>query len=206
MVEYKDLSVVLNGKGLSIEVEVPQYKFYDNIYIKEIYLDTHITYNAGGPSESALKIFDSNTVEIEEGQNREFKNIKVLISEKDILDAVSSKTSVLPSLENDLLFVYIKTNDDFGPDTPCGYDNQYTIGVTFNTCILYNKFMQVIKELYQECPIPKHFVDYFLLFEGMVYSVESKHYIEAINIYKRLFDRKDITVNNTNSCNCNKHG
>lgn len=103
------------------------------------------------------------------------------------------------SFNNNLFFVYVKTHGTIGPCAPCGADNQTTLGVTFNSALLYNKGLSYIKELSSNCKISKDFIDFILQVEALKISINTGHNIEAIKFYKKLF--KTLSRSSFN-CSC----
>lgn len=105
------------------------------------------------------------------------------------------------NLEKDLLFVYIKAEGTPTSDTPCGMDNEYTLGVTFNACLLYSTFMNSIKQVEKECEIPKDFINYFLRFKAIELGIETGNYMQAIQYYNKFIADK-IKLLPSKDCNC----
>lgn len=123
--------------------------------------------------------------------NLNSKDIRLIIDWRDIAAPL-----------NNMFFVYVKTKGIFSPDTPCGMDTEYTLGITFNTCDLYNTLMSYIKEVEINCEVPMNFIDWFLRFKAIELSISTKHYPQAIDYYNKFI--KDIKQSTSNSCGC--HG
>ena len=109
-------------------------------------------------------------------------------------------TELLYNLNQDLLFVYVKIKGTPSIDTPCGMDNIYTLGITLNTCFIYNSIMQSVKEVAKDCDIPKNFIDSYLRFKAFEICINTEHYTEAVNYYNRFIKGKSTPV--TSNCNC----
>lgn len=114
------------------------------------------------------------------------------------------------NLSQDLFFVFVhckssgKVNECF-PYIPCDLQAETTLGVTFDTKLLYQRVMGYTRELANSCEIPSGFIDFILNFSAFKAAVETDHYIDAINFYKQMFDIVGSSGMTTyKSCGC--HG
>lgn len=183
MVKFNELAITTNGEVLIIDASVLDLPYYANVYISDIFIDTQDTFTEGGPSSRAINVYRAT---------ENVKNARVELN----------SNSLLPSLDNNLFFVYVKTSGTPAANTPCGMDNIYTIGVIFSKCPIYNNIMQHMKETYDNCNIPKKFIDSYLRFKALELSINTEHYPEAIIYYNKFF--RGATINISSNCNC--HG
>ena len=189
MIKFNELRITNDGKYLIIDVSVRSLSYYDNVYIDSISIDTQDTYKDGGPSSSV--VYNKNITEALPDFNCKKFRLELGIGD------------LLPSLSNNLFFVYAKARGTPKSDTPCGMDNVYTLGVTFNACSLYNALMSYVKEVNNSCDIPKNFINLFLQFKALEISINTDHYMQAIEFYNSFI--KDIKLTESiKSCNC--HG
>lgn len=93
-----------------------------------------------------------------------------------------------------MFFVYIKCRGealDSTPivtsDCPCGQDDVWTMGVCINMFSIYRRFMCLMRELLNDCEIPKYFIDLYLRWQAVTMCIENGHYLEAILYWKRFF-------------------
>ena len=185
MITFNELRVTKDNKYLIIDVSVRSQSYYNGVYIGSISIDTQDTYKDGGPSSSIIYTKDVD---------KESPNSKHYRLELGVGD-------FLPSLLNNMFFVYVKAIGTPNPDTPCGMDSEYTIGVTFNPCSLYNAMMSYVRQVNNSCNTPKNFIDLFLQFKALEISVNTEHYMQAIEYYNAFI--KDIKViNTTKTCDC----
>ena len=181
MVQFNELKITPDGQRLIIDVSVKDLEYYTNVYLDTVQIDTQDTFVESGPSNEVVY---SKTIE---------GNAKSVRLELGIGD-------LLPSLNDNLFFVYIKTKGTPATNTPCGMDNIYTLGITLNTCFIYNSIMQSVKEVAKDCDIPKNFIDSYLRFKAFEICINTKHYTEAVNYYNRFIKGKSTPV--TSNCNC----
>lgn len=105
-----------------------------------------------------------------------------------------------------LYFVYVEcsTTDENNPCIPCTSPTAMTtLGVTFDTTLLYQKMLQYTKQLNESCKIAKGFLDLVLLWNAFKAAIETEHYIAAIEFWNKLF--RNVGVAGTSKpCGC--HG
>lgn len=105
------------------------------------------------------------------------------------------------NFSNHMFFVYIEAEGTPGVCTPCTLDEATTLGVTFDYGIVFNKAMSYTRELADDCNVPNSFVDFILNVEALKLSIETEHFIPAINFWKKLLGKVQSNYN-TKSCNC----
>ena len=182
MTQFNELKINPEGTVLTIDVSVKDLTYYQNIYIDTIYVDTQDTFTDSGPSENPFykKILSGNN-----------KSIRLELGVGDLL----------PSLNDNIFFVWIKTKGTPSASTPCGEDNSLTLGVTLNLYPIYQCSMNYIKEIEKECSIPKKFINFILQLKAFQFSVSTGHYTQAIKYWEKFFKNleKESTINR---CNC----
>ena len=163
MIKFTELRV---HKGhLIITAEVRQTKdYYDNVYIQQIKIDTQDTFSSSGPSDHLVyesEIFQDNPrfISLDLGPTDFNRNI---------------------DMDKTMFFVYAVAGGYPSPNTPCGFDDTISVGVTFSLCPLYNETMWYVKEVENSCEIPKNFVNLILQFKAIEYSINSGHFTQAI--------------------------
>ena len=108
-------------------------------------------------------------------------------------------------LSKHMFFVYVECEGALAPDTPCGLD-EVSLGVTFDYGVIYNNAMAFTRELADSCQMPKGFIDFMLNTEALKLSLETRHYVPAINYWKWLTGANGILKSNSNSKGCGCHG
>lgn len=187
MVTFNELRISKDGKYLIIDVSVRSLSYYNDVYLDSISIDTQDTYKDGGPSSSIIYTKDIDS----ESPNSKYYRLELGVGE------------FLPSLSDNMFFVYIKTKGTPSSDTPCGMDSEYTLGVTFNPCALYDALMAYVKQVNSSCNIPKNFIDLFLQFKALELSINTEHYMQAIEYYNSFIKNIKVTTS-LNTCSC--HG
>lgn len=188
MVRFNELRITKDGKYLVIDVSVRSQPYYNDVYLDSISIDTQDTYKDSGPSSSIVYFKDITS------EGAEIKNYRLELSVGESL----------PSLSDNMFFVYVKAKGVPAANTPCGMDSEYTLGVTFNTCALYNAMMSYVRETVKTCAVPRNFINLFLQFKAIETSINTEHYAQAIEYYNRFIKGLNNagTVVYTKSCNC----
>lgn len=191
MIIFDRLEISDSGKVLYMDVHVNMASYFDNIYIDKVVIQTSNQVSETDPLTPGSEYIYTQQVD---------GNVKELHL---ALNAVSDFEQVYNSLSDKLLFVYVICKGVVGECTPCRLDELTTLGVTFDTALLYQRVMQYTRELNRDCQIPKGFIDLILLWNGFKAAIETEHYIVAIDFWKRLFKTGEFTII-SKGCGC--HG
>ena len=249
MVTFNELRITPDGNTLIIDVAIKDLRYYDNVGLDTILIDTQDTFTAEGPSSKAVKFPVINSIgaesfELEFGDYYYFKGtlkegflytFKVPNStgeytingnlypaaklttgihkyEKGKLVAVTTpiksyrievtKNDSTLTFKDNLLFVYVKTNGAPASDTPCGMDEETTLGVTLYHYPIYNAMMNSIKELEKNCEVPKNFINSILRFKAFELAIDTEHYNQAIIYYNKFIKNINLNTVTSNKCNC----
>ena len=249
MVTFNELRITPDGNTLIIDVAIKDLRYYDNVGLDTILIDTQDTFTAEGPSSKAVRFPVINSIgaesfEQEFGDTYDFKGtlkegflytFKVPNStgeytingnlypaaklttgvhkyEKGKLVAVTTpiksyrieinKNDSTLTFKDNLLFVYVKTNGAPASDTPCGMDEETTLGVTLYHYPIYNAMMNSIKELEKNCEVPKNFINSILRFKAFELAIDTEHYNQAIIYYNKFIKNVNLNTVTSNKCNC----
>ena len=249
MVTFNELRITPDGNTLIIDVAIKDLRYYDNVGLDTILIDTQDTFTAEGPSSKAVKFpvinsIDSESFEQEFGDTYDFKGtlkegflytfkvpdrtgeyfisgklypadkltIGVHKYEKGKLVAATTpiksyrievtKNDSTLTFKDNLLFVYVKTNGAPASDTPCGMDEETTLGVTLYHYPIYNAMMNSIKELEKNCEVPKNFINSILRFKAFELAIDTEHYNQAIIYYNKFIKNINLNTVTSNKCNC----
>lgn len=186
MIKFSTLKVSDDCRQLTVKVSVEPYSFYKNVYIDSIIIDTQDTFTVSGPS--------SNNVYMKEVEGNS-KEVTLIISKTDF--------NTLIDFNKGLFFVYVTIKGTVEPDTPCGYDRYYDLGVTMNTRSLYESLMYYIRQIDKTCSVPKDLINKYLQIKAFTTSLKTGNYILAIKYWNK-FLRYGIITNESkgNKCEC----
>ena len=217
MLIFNELRITPDQKYLIIDVSVDNQKYYKNIQIDSIIIDTQDTYIDSGPSNNPIftynlteensnitqvytdnytPVLDEDTsycyVESEEKQN---KSIRLILNYQDLN----------VSLQDNMFFVYAIATGTPSADTPCGMDNSIVKGTIINLYPIYCKTIQYLKELDDSCVVPKNFMDMIIKLKALELSIKTGNSFQAIEYWNKYF--KTLINNNSTFkskyCGCN---
>lgn len=189
MVIFNELRITPDNKKLIIDVSINDHKYYENINIEAIAIDTDSTFNNNGPS--------SNTVyEYQVVNDEEKKKLRLVLSSDDMKSPIS----------NNMFFVYVIVSGEYHTNTPCELKRPVTIGTAVNLYPIYKQAVLYTKELSKDCGIPKKFVDYILRIKAIDLNIKTGNYQEAIRYWNKLFKGHNSTTRPSAYINCECYG
>lgn len=227
MVQFDQLRISDDGKELFIDVHVNTSSYFKNVYLNGIVIiDANSkekdckSKDYTGISETDPYVPNNNYVYKSEISGNE-KELHLRLTKADFdaafvnmnsgegLDSSKPYARVSfnkPNFSDSLFFVYIICKGADSECTPCVLDSSKpTVGVTFDEKLLYQRVMDYIKQLSDNCTVPREFIDFILLWNGFKASIETEHYVPALKYWQMLFNNtKFINGITTKGCGC--HG
>lgn len=227
MVQFDQLRISDDGKELFIDVHVNTSSYFKNVYLNGIVIiDANSkekdckSKDYTGISETNPYAPNNNYVYKSEISGNE-KELHLRLTKTDFdaafvnmnsgggLDSSKPYAKVSfnkPNFSDSLFFVYIICKGADSECTPCVLDSSKpTVGVTFDEKLLYQRVMDYIKQLSDNCTVPREFIDFILLWNGFKASIETEHYVPALKYWQMLFNNpKFINGITTKGCGC--HG
>lgn len=192
MLIFDQLRISDNGGFMYIDVHVNEADYFDNIYLDYIVIATADQVSEADPLSPGNVYVYNYTVD-----NDTTKELHLALQPTDFNENFSKS-----NFSTDLFFVYVVCKGTVGECTPCRLDELTTLGVTFDYGNLYQKMMGFTRQLADDCSIPDGFIDFILNFNAFKASVETEHYIPAINFYNQMFDIAGGSSVTTRSCGC----
>ena len=197
MIRFNELKIEDNY--IIIDVQIEEEKYFKDMYIDSIVIDTQDTFIANGPSSKAIytKTFntdtDVNKEEIVYTQGTyKYNRVRIYIDGKD-LNVDIHKT---------MFFVYVIAGGTPAADTPCRWDENKALHTLVDTQVLYNNMIQYVKELNKDCSTPDNFINAILQFNAVDLALKTNQYPLAIDLWKRFYSDIESNVVLPN-CGCN---
>ena len=197
MIRFNELKIEDNY--IIIDVQIEEEKYFKDMYIDSIVIDTQDTFIANGPSSKAIytKTFNTDTdvnkeeIVYTQGTDK-YNRVRIYIDGKD-LNVDIHKT---------MFFVYIIAGGTPAADTPCKWDENKALHTLVDTQVLYNNMIQYVKELNKDCSTPDNFINAILQFNAIDLALKTNQYPLAIDLWKRFYS--DIESNTVlPNCGCN---
>lgn len=201
MVVFNELRILPGNNCIVVDVKVPEEEYFKNLTIDAIQICTQDKFKPNEPYSIPSELVYDSSVNFPDGnfnkqslggwQSADGKHVKLYININSLRNA---------NIEKDLFFVYVKTKGIPLPNTPCGMDREYTLGLLFNWKTLYDKAIGYIREIPNKCNLPEGFLDFILRFNAFKYAVLCADYITAIAIWKDF--NKFFVAGVKHSCGC----
>ena len=213
MIVFNNIRISQDDKYITIDAEIENNKYYENMYIDSVIIDNQDTFSPNGPSSNPIytykaqplnsdiytendlanKVTDEDNIPVQDKNNTYYsRKVHLELTKVDLN---------LATLEKNIFFIYIVAGGVPAPNTPCGYDNNIAVKVLVNTYPIYRNIMNYIKELGNICSVPYNLIDKSLQLKMLDISIQTGNNIEAINIWKKYF--MDNITNEPINCNCN---
>ena len=207
MIRFNELKIEDNY--IIIDVQIEEEKYFKDMYIDSIVIDTQDTFIANGPSSKAIytKIFNTDVNPVYENKQcapvkkeeniytqgiDKYNRVRIYIDSKD-LNVDIYKT---------MFFVYVIAGGTPAADTPCRWDENKALHTLVDTQVLYNNMIQYVKELSKDCSTPDNFINAILQFNAVDLALKTNQYPLAIDLWKRFYSDIESNVVLPN-CGCN---
>ena len=197
MIRFNELKIEDNY--IIIDVQIEEEKYFKDMYIDSIVIDTQDTFIANGPSSKAIytKTFNTDTdvnkeeIVYTQGTDK-YNRVRIYIDGKN-LNVDIHKT---------MFFVYVIAEGTPSAYTPCRWDENKALHTLVDTQVLYNNMIQYVKELNKDCSTPDNFINAILQFNAIDLALKTNQYPLAIDLWKRFY--RDIESNVVlPNCGCN---
>lgn len=214
MIHFNELRYSKDNKYLVIDAAIDSQDYYDNVVIDSIVIDNQDTFIANGPSSTPIytyKVSDTYSKTYSTSEECSCSPVRVGDDESYCftygLDNMKHIRLELPlnalgiDYCSDILFVYVIAAGTPAADTPCGFDNSKIMGTVVNLQGIYNSMLSYIREIENNCAIPKEFIDAILRFKAIEIGVKTGNYPLVIKYWKKFFSgRKNVST--TKNCGC----
>lgn len=216
MLHFNELRITKDDKYLIIDASVDNQDFYDDIILDSVVIDTQDTYVPNGPSSNPvyeLKVADAydltyslpeecscNPVLEEEDKSycftygtHQMSNIRLRLQASDFN---------INTLNGTMFFVYVTATGTPSADAPCGTTNPMIMGAVTNLYPLYQSMMKYVRQIENNCEIPKEFIDLSLRIKALELCIRTGNYPQAIKYWNKYFKNKIGTITGVTNCSC----
>ena len=187
MLEFTLLEVSDDNSCIHIKANVVDASYTQDVYINKIVIVTKDNYDAINIPVKEKAVYYDDTLNV--------KKLNLSLTLNQLIG--------LKSLENQLLYVYVYTEDLPTVDVlkyPCGADKNLIVGALFNWYPLYQRGMNKFKAFKDSCNVNKDFIDFILLFKYLQLAIKCNDIPTINNIWDKLFLNSNTLT--SNKCNC----
>ena len=207
MIRFNELKIEDNY--IIIDVQIEEEKYFKDMYIDSIVIDTQDTFIANGPSSKAIytKIFNTDVHPVYENKQcapiKKEENIYTQDTDKHnrVRIYIDGKNLNI-DIHKTMFFVYVIAGGTPAADTPCRWDENKALHTLVDTQVLYNNMIQYVKELSKDCSTPDNFINAILQFNAIDLALKTNQYPLAIDLWKRFYSDIESNVVLPN-CGCN---
>ena len=215
MIRFVQLRISNDGKKLYVEFAVNTAREFDNVKLDSIAITTQDYVSEANPDSFPekfiyKKVYGENDKEdyivLDRGVfDAAWNNTNQGTGEAiDVNEPIANTSYTGTILSNNMFFVYVKCKGYPAECVPCELAKEVTLGIAMDDSIFHQKTMQFTKELIKDCQVPVGFIDFILMWNVLNSSIETGHYHEAINFWKRLTVDVDSRCVPIKRCGC--HG
>ena len=204
MIRFNELKIEDNY--IIIDVQIEEEKYFKDMYIDSIVIDTQDTFIANGPSSKAIYTKTFNTEEDTFYKNNpcitKRMEDNVFFSNNNRVRIYIDGKDLNVDIHKTMFFVYVIAGGTPAADTPCRWDENKALHTLVDTQVLYNNMIQYIKELNKDCSTPDNFINAILQFNAIDLALKTNQYPLAIDLWKRFYSDIESNVVLPN-CGCN---
>lgn len=207
MIRFNELKIEDNY--IVIDAQIEEEKYFKDMYIDSIVIDTQDTFITNGPSSKAIY---TKTFNIDVNSIYEDKQCAPVKKEENIYTQGIDKHNRVRiyidgkdlnvDIHKTMFFVYVIAGGTPAADTPCRWDENKALHTLVDTQVLYNNMIQYVKELSNDCSTPDNFINAILQFNAVDLALKTNQYPLAIDLWKRFYSTIEPNVVLPN-CGCN---
>lgn len=179
MISFNELKIDQEGTNFTIDVQVKDLPYFQNVYIDKVNIDSQDTFVITGVSTSPVYSHE----ELPESTT---KSLQLVLTQEDLGIPISGN----------MFFVYVTVKGSPEEDTPDEMNIPVTLGVAVYLYPFYTKTIGYLSEISSNCGdtcvVSKTFIDYILKLKALELALNTGHYTQAIQYWNKFF--KDIPV------------
>lgn len=181
MLYFDELRITPDGKHLIIQASVVNAKYYEDITLDAIVIDTQKTFTVVGPSSKPFAY-------ITECQGKK--------TWRQVID--------IDSVADNLFFVYVIAAGEAQAGAPCGVPD-YIMGVTYDKKRIYDLIMPYLNQM-EGCDVGSGLLDKMLQFEAFNISLHTCNYLQAIEFWNKFYSTDAMRGGKAIRSKCGCHG
>ena len=214
MVHFNDLRFSKDSKYLIIDAAIDSQNFYEDVLLDSIIIDNQDTFVSNGPSSNPIytyKIVDIDDKVYATPENCNCSPVRVEDGSYCFVEGTGTMKQVRLEIPlslyginpyKDMLFVYVIASGTPSADTPCGLDNSKIMGTVVNLKYIYDNMLCYIRQIENECEIPKNFIDSILKYKALELSIRTGNYPLAIKYWNKYLSNSNPNISTIKTCNC----
>lgn len=193
MVSINEFVIARDAKYLYLKASIDDMEYFENVFIDYLEFTLHKVVN-GTIETSTIELNPDGTLHTEPLET-EVKNVDLTLTPQDL---------GLSDFQTSVIEVKVYTKGYPSADTPCGMDEEYVVGITYNESVLYDKGLSFIHQVGQDCNIPDDFINWILSSSAFDLALKSGNMTDALSWWLRLTSNRSNGYSRNSNCGC--HG
>lgn len=193
MVSINEFVIARDAKYLYLKASIDDMEYFENVFIDYLEFTLHKVVN-GTIETSTIELNPDGTLHTEPLET-EVKNVDLTLTPQDL---------GLSDFQTPVIEVKVYTKGYPSADTPCGMDEEYVVGITYNESVLYDKGLSFIHQVGQDCNIPDDFINWILSSSAFDLALKSGNMNDALSWWLRLTSNRRNGYSRNSNCGC--HG
>ena len=193
MVSINEFVIARDAKYLYLKASIDDMEYFENVFIDYLEFTLHKVVN-GTIETSTIELNPDGTLHTESLET-EVKNVDLTLTPQDL---------GLSDFQTPVIEVKVYTKGYPSADTPCGMDEEYVVGITYNESVLYDKGLSFIHQVSQDCNIPDDFINWILSSSAFDLALKSGNMNDALSWWLRLTSNRSNGYSRNSNCGC--HG
>lgn len=193
MVSINEFVIARDAKYLYLKASIDDMEYFENVFIDYLEFTLHKVVN-GTIETSTIELNPDGTLHTESLET-EVKNVDLTLTPQDL---------GLSDFQTPVIEVKVYTKGYPSADTPCGMDEEYVVGITYNESVLYDKGLSFIHQVGQNCNIPDDFINWILSSSAFDLALKSGNMNDALSWWLRLTSNRSNGYSRNSNCGC--HG
>lgn len=193
MVSINEFVIARDAKYLYLKASIDDMEYFENVFIDYLEFTLHKVVN-GAIETSTIELNPDGTLHTESLET-EVKNVDLTLTPQDL---------GLSDFQTPVIEVKVYTKGYPSADTPCGMDEEYVVGITYNESVLYDKGLSFIHQVGQDCNIPDDFINWILSSSAFDLALKSGNMNDALSWWLRLTSNRSNGYSRNSNCGC--HG
>ena len=204
MIRFNELKIKDNY--IIIDVQIEEEKYFKDMYIDSIVIDTQDTFIANGPSSKAIYTKTFNTDIYPAYENKQCAPIKkeenIYTQGTDKIRMYIDAKDLNVDIHKTMFFIYVIAGGTPAADTPCRWDENKALHTLVDVQLIYNTMIPYVRELGKECSTPDNFINAILQFNAIDLALKTNQYPLAIELWKSFYSNVESNAVLPN-CGCN---
>lgn len=194
MITINECVIARDARYLYLKAAIDDFSYFDDVFVDYLEFTIHKVVN------NAIE-----TVTVELNPDGTLRSSSYTDNVKEVNLTLVPQDLGITDFRTPVIVVKVYTKGYPAPDTPCGMDEEFAVGIAYNESVLYDKGLGFLKQIGIDCEIPQDFIDWILQSAAFELALKSGNIDEALKWWLRLISNRG-TGHSGKPSNCGCHG